>query len=260
MKSLSALLLASFAAALLLALPVPAACSGDGIESGKVYAGVAKSAKTGKSWPFEIQFDRLDERDPGRLWGQVAWPSLRSVHTLDARLAGGTITFTEVEAVERGKANLAVRYEGKILGAAGERRAEGTYADPKGDRGTFLFELPEGGSDLRALGFLDARPLAGEAKSGKSGKSWPFALTLNGGRATELFDYEGTLEWPTLGSKHLVRGLYKGGRLLFEEVEAIKKGKARLKVKYELWRDGNGLTGTYDDPKGDRGSAWVGLE
>lgn len=251
------ILLAAVAfAALLPAMP----CAANDLEFGAVYAGVAKSSKSGKVWPFEINFDRLDERAPSTLWGQISWPSLRSVHILDARLEGDRLSFTEVEAAEKGKAHLKVRYEGRITGPAGDRRIEGSYTDPAGDHGTFAFELVKGGSDLRSLGFLSGRPLSGEAKSAKSGKAWPFTLTLDGERATELFDYEGTLEWPTLGSRHRVRGLYKGGRLLFAEVEAIRKGKAHLKVEYEFWRDGNGLTGAYRDPKGDRGTAWIALE
>ncbi len=205
---------------------------------------------------FEVNFDRLDERKPEVLRGQLAWPSLASAHILDARLEGGRLSFVEKEAAEKGKARLGVQYEGRISAD----RVEGTWSDPAGNRGTFYIELSEGGGDLRAIGVLSRRPFTGEAKSSRSGKAWPFTLALDGERATELFDYEGTLEWPTLGSLHRVRGTYKYGRLEFKEVDAVRKGKARLGVSYTLWRDGNGLTGTYRDPKGDRGSVSIPLE
>jgi hypothetical protein len=248
---------------LLLCLMAPAlglASTPAGFELGETYVGTAKSTVSGKSWMFEISFDQVAPKKAPELWGIISWPSLKSVHELDARLSNDKLTFTESEVITKGKARLGVRYEGRIEGDEHNRRVNGTYADPKGDKGTFTIELTTGGGDLRSIGVFSKRPFSGEIKSAPGGKVLAFTLTLDGNRATELFDFEGTIEWPSLGSKHLVRGTNHYGRLEFTEVEALRKGKAHLNVTYALWRDGNGLTGTYTDPAGGKGSVSIPLE
>jgi hypothetical protein len=221
------------------------------------FHGDAQSEKTTKKWPFDIAIYQLDEKSQN-FEGTITWPTLNSVHAIKGSFVNGTLQFKETEHVIKGGAHLFVSYQATPESVEKGWHMSGTWKDPKGDYGIFHFEVTDKQGNqfnLREQLFTN-QVIKGTAKSSKSGKNWPFNIKMDGKFATELQDFQGEIQWPTLGSTHLIRGLLSHGRLTFKEHEYIKKGKAHLNVSYTLWYENGIMTGTYKDPKGDYGTIY----
>ena len=94
---------------------------------------------------------------------------------------------------------------------------------------------------------------SGEAISERSGKTWPFKLTLIGPDMNSSIS--GQIEWPSLDSIHQIVGSKTTTGITFTETADIKKGGAVLNCKYYLNSEGNSLTGTWDScDDGDYGT------
>lgn len=234
----------------------------DKLELGVTYHGTAKSSETGKIWPFEISLDRLSDNPANKLDGMIYWPSLDSAHAVKATLQGDTIQFTETEIIVKGKAHLNVSYTGTFHQLGQMVNIAGDFKDPAGDKGSFTLQLAdkEGRRFNMREDMFNKKGRRGTAKSARSGKSWPFVIEMDGSMATELQDFEGVIEWPTLNSLHSIRGLYMYGKLTFKEESALKKGKAHTGVSYTLWLENGALVGEYKDPKGDYGTVYLPIK
>jgi hypothetical protein len=103
--------------------------------SGHERAGEAWGNSGGR-WKFTLKIASFD-RATGGIVGQIAWPSLSSVHRIRGKLTGDKLTFSEVEAIRAGGAHLNVAYTFTI----GKSSADGTWVD-NGDksRGGAKFE------------------------------------------------------------------------------------------------------------------------
>lgn len=116
------------------------------------------------------------------------------------------------------------------------------WANPDYD-GVMLFsDKPE------LLGPVAKPPLTnnytGEAISERSGKTWPFKLTLIGPDMNSSIS--GQIEWPSLDSIHQIVGSKTKTGITFTETADIKKGGAVLNCRYYLNLEGNYFMGTWD--------------
>jgi len=94
---------------------------------------------------------------------------------------------------------------------------------------------------------------SGEAISNRSGKTWPFKLTLIGPDMDGSIS--GQIEWLSLDSIHKIAGSETTTGITFTETAYIKKGGAVLNCKYYLNFEGNSLTGKWDScDDGDYGT------
>ena len=100
----------------------------DDFTGGKVLTGEARQGS--KVWPCRIKVSNYS-KSTGAFTGEVTWTSLNSVHRIQGRLAGSTLTFTEVEAIRAGSAHLRVSYTLSV----GTSGAKGSWIDPA-DRAT----------------------------------------------------------------------------------------------------------------------------
>lgn len=108
--------------------PPPSASFLDALQGGKVLPFEARQG--GKVWPGRIRITQYN-RTTGDLVGEVTWTSLNSVHRIQGKLSGNSLTFTEVQAIRAGSAHLNVSYA-LVVSSSG---AKGTWTDP-GDRST----------------------------------------------------------------------------------------------------------------------------
>lgn len=94
---------------------------------------------------------------------------------------------------------------------------------------------------------------SGEAISKRSGKTYPFKLTLIGPDMDSSIN--GQIEWTSLNSIHQIVGSKTTTGITFTETAYIKKGGAVLNCKYYLNSEGNSFTGTWDScDDGDYGT------
>jgi hypothetical protein len=93
------------------------------LASGKTLSGEAWG-DTGGRWEFRLKITSYDEFT-GAIVGEITWPSLSSVHRVRGKLAGSSLTFTEVEAIRPGGAHLNVAYTFTLS----QSSATGTWVD-----------------------------------------------------------------------------------------------------------------------------------
>jgi len=60
--------------------------------------------------------------------------------------------------------------------------------------------------------------------------------------------FTGQIDWPGLGSIHVIQGTIQGNTLRFREVSVIRRGAANLNSTYEFTIGATGATGTWHDP------------
>ena len=97
------------------------------LTSGKPLAGEAWN-DAGGNWKFQLKITSYDP-STGVVVGEITWPSLSSVHRIRGRLAGTSLTFTEIEAIRPGGAHLNVAYTFTLS----QSSATGTWID-NGDK------------------------------------------------------------------------------------------------------------------------------
>ena len=102
--------------------PPPSAGVLDTLLGGKVLPCEARQG--GKVWPGRIRITQYS-RSTGEIAGELTWTTLNSVHRVQGRLSGSSLTFTEVQAIRAGSAHLNVSYA-LVISAAG---AKGTWSD-----------------------------------------------------------------------------------------------------------------------------------
>jgi len=100
---------------------------------------------------------------------------------------------------------------------------------------------------------VNKKSYSGVAIGEKSGRTWPFKLTLIGPDMDSSIS--GQIEWTSLNSIHQIVGSKTTTGITFTETADIKKGGAVLNCKYYLDSEGNSFTGTWDScDDGDYGT------
>ena len=102
---------------------------------GTVLEGFALDKKN-TNFPMIVKIVGVDEGS-GNFTGEVSWPSLNSVHRIEGRINGHTITFNEVSHIKKGSAHLHCEYALIIDG----RSVDGRWVEPGRDRGTVQLKI-----------------------------------------------------------------------------------------------------------------------
>jgi len=99
---------------------------------------------------------------------------------------------------------------------------------------------------------------SGTATSSKSGREWPFTLTVEGPEKDGSIS--GQIEWPSLNSINKIEGSKTATGITFAETEYIEQGGAFLNCRYYLDFKGTSLEGTWDGCNDDYGDFSATLE
>ena len=94
------------------------------LTSGEVLSCQARDGRDGRLWPCKIQITSHDA-STGAIAGELTWPTLSSVHRIQGKLSGNSLTFTETQAIRKGSAHLNVAYTMTVSPGA----ATGSYLD-----------------------------------------------------------------------------------------------------------------------------------
>jgi len=119
----------------ILFLVAPVAYAQSTISTGTSLEGFAWD-KSNKKFPMVVTIVSIDNA-AGNFAGEVSWPSLNSVHRIEGRLAGNTITFKEVSHIKKGGAHLNCEYAMVIDG----RSLDGRWVEPGRDRGIVQLKI-----------------------------------------------------------------------------------------------------------------------
>jgi hypothetical protein len=92
--------------------------------------------KKNKQFSTSIRIEAIDT-NTGNFSGDISWPSLNSIHRIEGRLAGNTITFKEVSHIKKGGAHLNCEYALVIDGSS----VDGRWVEPNRDRGTVQLRI-----------------------------------------------------------------------------------------------------------------------
>jgi len=219
------------------------------VVQGSVYTGVVKSSKSGKSWSAVLKITSHDPQT-GKIEGELQWPQLGSLHRIAGNLLDGKLTFKETEYFRKGGAFLNCEYVGNLT----DKAITGSWNYLAEDQGSFQLSRQEGtGEAVIPAVDLAGTVWLGEAKSTKSSRSWSATLTFVK-HDTESGSLEGRLEWPSLAAVHKIVGNFADERITFRETEFIRKGSALLNCEYSATLKNNTISGSWSDPKGDKGT------
>jgi hypothetical protein len=97
------------------------------LTSGKTLPGESwenQGPRAGRKWPFQFKITSYDPATDA-IEGELNWVSIGSINRIRGKLAGTTLTFTEVEAIRPGAAHLNVSYTLTVS----QGSAAGTYLD-----------------------------------------------------------------------------------------------------------------------------------
>ena len=89
-----------------------------------------------KQFSTSIRIEAIDT-NTGNFSGDISWPTLNSIHRIEGRLAGNTITFKEVSHIKKGGAHLNCEYALVIDGSS----VDGRWVEPNRDRGTVQLRI-----------------------------------------------------------------------------------------------------------------------
>lgn len=101
-----------------------------------MFAGTARSGKSGETWPGILRIDAVNGT-AGQFEGQLEWTSLAATTRVVGTFQGNAVVFKEVAFVKRGRVTLDTEYRGTVQG----REINGTWSDPNGDQGSFTFRM-----------------------------------------------------------------------------------------------------------------------
>jgi hypothetical protein len=88
------------------------------------------------NFPMMVKITEMD-RATGNFAGEVSWPSLNSIHRIEGRIQGHTVTFREVSHIKKGRAHLNCEYALVIDG----RSLDGRWVEPGRDRGSVQLKI-----------------------------------------------------------------------------------------------------------------------
>jgi hypothetical protein len=218
---------------------------------GLVFEGEARSDDSGRTWPVQLSITSF-AATTGQFGGEMTWPSLNSIHRLEGRIWGSTVTFKETGYIKQGGAHLNCEYalilEKNIL--------KGRWVEAGGDRGTLRLQLRStgaGGSQSDSE-IYDGMIFKGEVKSTNSNRTWPASIKIAGIQQSSG-DFDGEISWPSLNAVNRIVGKIMGKRIIFKETAYIKQGGAHLNCEYDFIYDGNTLQGVWTEPGADSGTA-----
>jgi len=89
----------------------------------------------GGVWKANLRFTAYDPAS-GNLEGELAWPSLNSIHRIAGRMMGNQIFFKEVDYIKRGSAHLNCEYTARYKHGV----IIGQWVEPGVDQGNFQFQ------------------------------------------------------------------------------------------------------------------------
>jgi len=92
--------------------------------------------KKNKNFPMIVKIESIDSAT-GNFSGEVSWPSLNSIHRIEGRISGNTITFKEVSHIKKGSAHLNCEYALVIDGGS----VDGRWVEPGHDRGPVQLKI-----------------------------------------------------------------------------------------------------------------------
>ena len=104
------------------------------ISAGTILEGFVLDSKE-TNFPMEVKIVSIDKT--GNFKGEVTWSSLESVHKLEGKLSGNTITFKEVSAIKKGSAHLNCEYALVIDGDS----LDGRWVEPGFDSGVIKLKI-----------------------------------------------------------------------------------------------------------------------
>jgi len=102
--------------------------------SNSVFAGLAKSSNSGRTWPAILKIVSYNP-NTGSLEGELHWTSLGAIHKIVGKLVGSRLTFKETGYIKRGSADLNCEYDATFSNSV----ISGSWTDLKSDKGTFSF-------------------------------------------------------------------------------------------------------------------------
>jgi hypothetical protein len=99
--------------------------------SGKKLHCEAKDRASGQTWKCIFVMSKYDP-DTGNFTGDLAWPSLDSLHHISGKFTGTKMTFREDRKIKAGSANMGTY----VMPTFNEAGAGGTFKDSGGYSGT----------------------------------------------------------------------------------------------------------------------------
>jgi hypothetical protein len=99
-----------------------------------LFSGNVRSTKEGV-WKANLRFTAYEPAS-GNLEGELAWPSLNSIHRITGRMIGNQIFFKEVDYIKRGSALLNREYTARYKHGV----IIGQWVEPGADQGSFQFQ------------------------------------------------------------------------------------------------------------------------